>query len=163
MKPLDLFWDLCEGSIRFGVNDCCMVVADVVLAAGGPDLMAGYRGRYRTARGFVRAFRREGHQTLRVACETAFSTNGRECFDAADFDVIISDIGMPDVDGYEFLRRARALPQLREKRVPAIALTAFARTEDRTRALQAGYLVHVAKPVEAVELVATVASVAGRT
>lgn len=87
MSPLHLFWDRCEGSIRFGVNDCCMVVADVVLAAGGPDMMAGYRGRYRTARGFVRAFRREGHKTLREACEAAFSTNGEAVFDPADYDV----------------------------------------------------------------------------
>jgi CheY-like chemotaxis protein len=78
-------------------------------------------------------------------------------------DVIVSDIGMPDVDGYELLRRIRALGPERGGRVPAIALTAFARTEDRMRALRAGFLVHVAKPVEPSELVATVASVAGRT
>ena len=78
-------------------------------------------------------------------------------------DVLISDIGMPDMDGYEFLRHVRALGDQRGGRVPAIALTAFARSEDRTRALHAGFLVHVAKPVEPSELVATVATVAGRT
>ena len=78
-------------------------------------------------------------------------------------DVLISDIGMPQVDGYELLRRVRALGQARGGRVPAIALTAYARSEDRTRALRAGFLVHVAKPVEPSELVATVASVVGRT
>jgi signal transduction histidine kinase/ActR/RegA family two-component response regulator len=78
-------------------------------------------------------------------------------------DVIVSDIGMPDVDGYELLRRIRALGPERGGRAPAIALTAFARVEDRMRALRAGFLVHVAKPVEPSELVATVASVAGRT
>jgi CheY-like chemotaxis protein len=77
-------------------------------------------------------------------------------------DVLVSDIGMPDVDGYELLRRVRALGARRGGRIPAIALTAFARSEDRTRALRAGFLVHVAKPVEPSELVATVASVAGR-
>ena len=77
--------------------------------------------------------------------------------------VLVSDIGLPDVDGYEFLRRVRALGHARGGAVPAIALTAFARSEDRTRALRAGYLVHVAKPVEPSELVATVASVVGRT
>ena len=77
--------------------------------------------------------------------------------------VLVSDIGMPDVDGYELLRRVRALGQARGGGVPAVALTAFARSEDRTRALRAGYLVHVAKPVEPSELVATVASVVGRT
>lgn len=78
-------------------------------------------------------------------------------------DVLVSDIGMPDVDGYELLRRVRALGPARGGRLPAIALTAFARSEDRTRALRAGFLVHVAKPVEPAELVATVASVVGRT
>ena len=76
--------------------------------------------------------------------------------------VLISDIGMPDVDGYELLRRLRATEEV-ASRIPAIALTAFARSEDRTRALRAGFLVHVAKPVEPAELVATVASVVGRT
>jgi PAS domain S-box-containing protein len=78
-------------------------------------------------------------------------------------DVLVSDIGMPDVDGFELLKRIRALGEARGGRVPAIALTAFARSEDRTRALQRGFQVHVAKPVEAAELIASVASVAGRT
>ena len=77
--------------------------------------------------------------------------------------VIVSDIGMPHVDGFELLRRIRALGAQRGGSIPAIALTAFARTEDRTRVLQAGFLVHVSKPVEPSELVATVATVAGRT
>ena len=77
--------------------------------------------------------------------------------------VLVSDIGMPDVDGYEFLRRVRALGTERGGKLPAIALTAFARTEDRTRALLAGFLAHLAKPVEPSELIATIASVIGRT
>ena len=77
--------------------------------------------------------------------------------------ILVSDIGMPEVDGFELLRRVRALGHARGGRIPAIALTAFARTEDRTRALRAGFLVHVAKPVEPSELVATVATIAGRT
>jgi CheY-like chemotaxis protein len=77
--------------------------------------------------------------------------------------VLVTDIGMPGVDGYELLRRVRALERKRGGRLPAIALTAFARSEDRTRALRAGFLVHVAKPVEPSELVATVASISGRT
>lgn len=77
-------------------------------------------------------------------------------------DVLVSDIGMPRTDGFALLRRIRALGPTRGGRVPAIALTAFARAEDRTRALRAGFLVHVAKPVDPSELVATVASVAGR-
>jgi CheY-like chemotaxis protein len=77
-------------------------------------------------------------------------------------DVIISDIGMPDVDGYEFIRRARASMHKSGRRAPAIAMTAFASSEDRTRALQAGFLAHLAKPVDSTELAATVATVAGR-
>jgi CheY-like chemotaxis protein len=77
-------------------------------------------------------------------------------------DVLVSDIGMPDADGFELLRRVRALRPNRGGKVPAIALTAFARSEHRTRALRAGFLVHVSKPVDPSELVATVASVAGR-
>jgi CheY-like chemotaxis protein len=77
--------------------------------------------------------------------------------------VLVSDIGMPDVDGYELLRRVRVMERESGGRLPAIALTAFARSEDRTRALRAGFLVHVAKPVDPSELVATVASVLGHT
>ncbi len=77
-------------------------------------------------------------------------------------DVLVTDIGMPDADGYELLRRIRALAPEQGGRIPAIALTAFARSEDRTRALRAGFAVHVSKPVDPSELVATVASVAGR-
>jgi signal transduction histidine kinase/CheY-like chemotaxis protein/PAS domain-containing protein len=78
-------------------------------------------------------------------------------------DVLVSDIGMPDVDGYQLLRRIRALGHARGGALPAIALTAFARSEDRTRALQAGFLMHVSKPVEPAELVAAVARIVGRT
>ena len=77
--------------------------------------------------------------------------------------ILVSDIGMPDVDGFELLRRIRHLGPEHGGNLPAIALTAFARSEDRTRALRAGFLVHVSKPVEPAEIVATVGSVAGRT
>ena len=77
-------------------------------------------------------------------------------------DVLVSDIGMPGVDGFELLRRVRALGEARGGKLPAVALTAFARSEDRIRALRAGFLVHLTKPIEAVDLVATIASIAGR-
>ena len=77
-------------------------------------------------------------------------------------DMIVSDIGMPGEDGYDFIRKVRALPSDAGGRTPAAALTAFARAEDRTRALRAGYQSHVAKPVEAAELTAVVASLAAR-
>ncbi|HEV8071850.1 MAG TPA: PAS domain S-box protein [Planctomycetaceae bacterium] len=75
--------------------------------------------------------------------------------------LVISDVGMPEVDGYEFLRKLRKSDHL-SATVPAIALTAFARSEDRTRALRAGYIHHVAKPIEPSELLATIAAVSGR-
>jgi PAS domain S-box-containing protein len=78
-------------------------------------------------------------------------------------DILISDIGMPEMDGYELLRRMRESNDPNAERIPAVALTAFARSEDRTRALLAGFLVHVSKPVQPSELVATVASITGRT
>jgi PAS domain S-box-containing protein len=72
--------------------------------------------------------------------------------------VVLSDIGMPGQDGYELIRRIRQLPGGR--RVPAVALTALARAEDRTRAVQAGFQLHIAKPVDFAELVAVVHNLA---
>lgn len=77
-------------------------------------------------------------------------------------DVLVSDIGMPDMDGYQFMRRLRLLSIDEGGKTPAIALTAFARTEDRTRSMLAGYQVHIAKPIETQELLAAVGSLAGR-
>jgi PAS domain S-box-containing protein len=77
--------------------------------------------------------------------------------------VLLSDIGMPDTDGHELVRRIRALPADQGGRVPVIALTAYARAEDRTRALLSGFQMHVSKPIAVPELVSTVASAAGRT
>ncbi|MEP0919783.1 ATP-binding protein [Leptolyngbya sp. DQ-M1] len=81
---------------------------------------------------------------------------------AASIHLLISDIGMPDEDGYRLLRRIRALPTEQGGRIPAVALTAYARTQDRTAALLAGFQSHLAKPVEPAELVAVVANLAGR-
>ena len=91
----------------------------------------------------------------------ASAEEGLSVLEAELPDVLVSDVGMPNVDGFEFMRRARALGDDRGGRVPAIALTAFARIEDRIRALRAGFQVHLSKPVEPSELIATVASVAG--
>jgi PAS domain S-box-containing protein len=77
--------------------------------------------------------------------------------------VLISDIGMPGEDGYSLIRRVRSLGPERGGSVPAIALTAYARAEDRVRAVRAGFQTHVAKPVEPAELITMVASLAGRT
>ncbi|MCA1816835.1 MAG: PAS domain S-box protein [Acidobacteria bacterium] len=77
-------------------------------------------------------------------------------------DVLVSDIEMPGEDGYSLIRRLRALPAERGGDTPAAALTAYARAEDRMRALLAGFQIHVPKPVEPAELVTVVASLAGR-
>jgi CheY-like chemotaxis protein len=90
-------------------------------------------------------------------------------FEAAPPDVVVSDIGMPGEDGYEFIRKLRALELAASERggqsrtTPAAALTAFARSEDRRRALLAGFQTHIAKPVDPLELVVVIASLAGRT
>jgi CheY-like chemotaxis protein/two-component sensor histidine kinase len=76
--------------------------------------------------------------------------------------LLISDIGMPGEDGYDLIRTVRALAEDDCGRVPAVALTAFARSEDRQRALLAGYQLHVAKPVEPSELLTVCASLVGR-
>jgi PAS domain S-box-containing protein len=77
--------------------------------------------------------------------------------------VLLADIGMPGEDGYALLRRVRALPPEQGGTTPAAALTAFARTEDRVRALSAGFQIHVPKPVEPAELVAVVQNLARQT
>ena len=71
-------------------------------------------------------------------------------------DVLLSDIGMPGEDGYQLIRTIRALPHDRGGDVPAAALTAYARAEDRSNLLNAGYSSHLPKPVEPSELVAVV-------
>ena len=73
-------------------------------------------------------------------------------------DIVVSDIGMPDEDGYSLIRRIRELPAPQGGATPAIALTAYARPEDRVNALVAGFQHHLAKPVEAAELVAVIFS-----
>jgi PAS domain S-box-containing protein len=81
---------------------------------------------------------------------------------AAVPDILISDIGMPGIDGYDLIRQIRELPADRGGKVAAVALTAYTRVEDRLHALRAGYDMHVPKPVELAELVAVAVSVARR-
>jgi len=81
-----------------------------------------------------------------------------ELLKAQEFDILVSDIGMPGLDGYELMRRVRLLDSNRPGPIPAIAVTAYARAEDRQRSLLAGYQMHLAKPIEARELVAGIAS-----
>jgi PAS domain S-box-containing protein len=76
--------------------------------------------------------------------------------------VLISDIGMPGEDGYNFIRRVRQLPSDAGGDIPALALTAYARSEDRLKALRAGFQMHLTKPVEPAELITVVAVLAGK-
>lgn len=77
-------------------------------------------------------------------------------------DILLSDLGMPDEDGYSLIAKIRALPAERGGDIPAAALTAYARAEDRMRVLRSGFQFHLPKPVDSAELVTVVASLAGR-
>lgn len=78
-------------------------------------------------------------------------------------DVLVSDIGMPSEDGYSLIRKLRSQPPELGGKIPAAALTAYARAEDRMRAIQEGYQLHLPKPIEPAELATVVASLVGRT
>jgi signal transduction histidine kinase/ActR/RegA family two-component response regulator len=100
-----------------------------------------------------------------AGCEVTLAESARQALDALRkhrFDVLVSDIGMPHEDGYELIRKVRALPPESGGALPAVALTAFVRAEDRRRAILSGYHMHLAKPVELPELVTMVAALAGR-
>jgi PAS domain S-box-containing protein len=76
--------------------------------------------------------------------------------------VLLSDLGMPDLDGFDLIRAIRDFPPERGGEIPAVAISAFARSEDRRRAMMAGYQTHLAKPVEPSEMIAVIASLTGR-
>lgn len=78
-------------------------------------------------------------------------------------DVLVSDLGMPGEDGFSLIGKVRALPAEEGGRTPAVALTAYARVEDRLKVLRSGFQTHLPKPVEPAELVAVVANIAGRS
>jgi signal transduction histidine kinase/CheY-like chemotaxis protein len=85
---------------------------------------------------------------------------GRDRFTREPPDVIVSDLLMPDEDGLDFIREVRRLDERRGRKTPAAALTALVRADDRRRALNAGYQMHVAKPIDPTELVSTVEELA---
>jgi CheY-like chemotaxis protein len=98
------------------------------------------------------------------ACVTTVGSvaSAFEALRAARPDVLLVDIGLPDVDGFEFIRRVREStdPALRE--IPAAALTAYARSEDRMKSLQSGFQMHLSKPIDPRELMLAVASLTKR-
>ena len=92
------------------------------------------------------------------------ATDGDEALTAIESyqpDLVITDVMMPRMNGYELMARVRSLPPERGGATPAIALTAFARSEDRARSLLAGFQMHLAKPVEIGELLAGIVSLSG--
>jgi PAS domain S-box-containing protein len=95
-------------------------------------------------------------------------TRARSAADALDHlrgevpDVLLADLGMPQVDGFQFLEEVRRHPNPFVRRLPAAALTAYARSEDRVKALRAGFHIHLAKPIDPAELVTTIAALAKR-
>ncbi|MGV3742770.1 MAG: response regulator, partial [Burkholderiaceae bacterium] len=74
--------------------------------------------------------------------------------------VVVSDIGMPDMDGFELMRRIQVMTAESGEVVPVIALTAFARSDDKKRAMEAGFTAYMAKPLEPAELIANIAAFA---
>ena len=101
----------------------------------------------------------------KAAGEVVLAGSGQEglaAFTARRPDVVVADLAMPGMDGYEFLRRLRALPKEAGVAVPVVALTAYGSDEDRARALAAGFAAHLPKPALPAELVATIAAAARR-
>ena len=94
------------------------------------------------------------------ACQSAFEALAK--LSEWKPDVILSDIAMPEQDGYSFIRQVRSLPRDKGGETPAAALTAYARDVDRTQALAAGYQMHIAKPIGASQLITMIARLAGR-
>jgi signal transduction histidine kinase/ActR/RegA family two-component response regulator len=102
---------------------------------------------------------------MRCGAEVTAVASAAEALEALESlkpHLLVSDIEMPDEDGYSLIRKVRKMEAQREERLPAIALTAHARAEDRLRALSEGYQSHIAKPVEPSELVAAIADMTGR-
>jgi PAS domain S-box-containing protein len=112
------------------------------------------------ARAIVAEILRARGAEVRLA---ASASEALAAFEAARPDVIVSDIGMPETDGYALIRRIRGLPADRGGRTPAVALTAYARGEDARRAFSAGYQMHLVKPVEPARLATVVANLGGKS
>lgn len=111
------------------------------------------------ARHLVQSVLESGGAKVRLA---ASATEALDMIRTVPPDVIVSDLGMPEVDGYEFIRRLRELPREQGGRTPAVALTAYARSDDRRKALLSGFQNHASKPMDPQELVFVVANLAGR-
>jgi CheY-like chemotaxis protein len=141
-------------------------VAGIVSEAAPPPLserLAGLRALVvdddRDARELVTEVLRSRGMEVTTA---ASADEGLAALDRDVPDIIVSDIAMPEHDGYDLIRRVRQRPTDRGGLVPAVALTAYARPEDTERSLSSGFQLHLAKPVDVDNLVSAVASLAGR-
>ncbi|NOT44322.1 MAG: response regulator [Acidobacteria bacterium] len=149
-----------------------IAAADVPAAPSQPTVAASVLGLDRTLLRDVHVVVVDDEEDARILLETALSECGATVTTAATAseglaavsrrppDVVISDIGMPQADGFSLIRQLRAMAPAHGGDIPAIALTAYASPEDRLAALEAGYQHHVAKPFEATEIVRLVRSLA---
>jgi PAS domain S-box-containing protein len=94
-----------------------------------------------------------------TAVSAADALKRLECYTP---DVLLADLGMPRMDGFELIERVRQSDDARIKHVPALALTAYARSEDRTKALRSGFQRHLSKPIQPGELMAAIGALSGR-
>lgn len=97
-----------------------------------------------------------------VVMTAASSQEALQCFRVNQPDILLSDIGMPEADGYSLIREIRALPPEAGGHVPAAAITAYVRGDDRQQALDAGFQLHVPKPIEPIQLLNVVVQLVGR-
>jgi CheY-like chemotaxis protein len=111
------------------------------------------------ARSLLRRLLEDCEATVFAAASAA---EAMELLESHRPEVLVSDIGMPSEDGYSLIRRIRSLPVDRGRNIPAVALTAYVRAEDRVTAILAGFQHHLAKPVEPRELIAIVAALGNR-
>ena len=107
------------------------------------------------SRQVVSAYLEAHHATVQAVASAA---DALDVLQRESVDVLLADVAMPGEDGYSLIRRLRALPTSQAATIPAAALTAFAREEDRVAALDAGFQMHLTKPIDAVSLVAAVAA-----
>ena len=137
---------------------------DAVAAGKNQPSLAGLRilvvEDERDSRSFLQRLLGERRAEVAVAASV---TEALAELDASRFDVIISDIGIPDQDGFDLIRQLHSRPAERGGQTPMIALTAFARQEDRAKLLRAGFGAHIPKPADPAELIAAVANLARRT
>ena len=108
---------------------------------------------------------RKASRMDRRAHALQITTEGRRTLDGiepARPDVLVADLGLPTINGFDLIARIRRLPDRELRHIPAAALTAYARSEDRVKAFQSGFQMHLAKPIDPVELIAAIATLAGR-